>query len=103
MLNLIVLIAAFFSWNCIWLVPASLTGKRRKNKKPIYGHLLFLAMGLELALTFGFMLGTVAISLDSVGFVFAPVLGAVAGGYFYWIKTGRKDILLGNAQFDRTS
>ncbi|OIO68823.1 MAG: hypothetical protein CO186_08125 [Zetaproteobacteria bacterium CG_4_9_14_3_um_filter_49_83] len=80
------------AWGCVFMLPATLAGKRRSDGKPAYWHLLLVSWSLEVLSIIGTIklfeilpLGTMAEP------IITPLLASVIGGFSYWWLSARCD------------
>lgn len=85
------MMALWFLYGAIWLVPVGIGIDRRKKKLPTYWHVFLIALIIEVCLVFTLLTGLSYIS-DHVAYAYIPpVLAAITAGLFYYTLTKKLD------------
>ena len=93
MQSIILIFSVILAWSFIGFMPATLAGKRRRNKKNVYWLLLAIAIVIEVIVAVSLLQLGVLFEAGNYAAIIAPILASVIGGFFYWKVTLQKDKL----------
>jgi len=85
------LILIIFLWGMIWVIPATLAGKRRKNGRSVYWGLLVAALITEILIAVMILQLGVSFEAGNLTLLIGPIIGSTVGSYYYWKLASQKD------------
>lgn len=91
MLDILELFVLLVLYGCIFAIPASLVGNRRKSKRPIYWWLLLVSVTMELAIIFTILIYAKQWIPTWLSLYLAPILAAMSAGIFYYYFSKKLD------------
>jgi len=90
--DLYIIFALLFAWGSVFMVPVSMTAHRRSKKKPVYWHLVIVAIIFEAIILITTM-SVLHIIFEHVRYsgLLPPLFGAITSGIIYWNLANIKD------------